>query len=181
MLFFIGKVSRDDKNDSDSGTERRISLRGRRRNASYFPRRQNVGALKSKERLEAAWLRWESMKYTGKWKQKEEAFDAPRPSMHRRETHDPSTIFSPPVAPALHHCPAIYTRLYIYGIEDVSATGPTIASELNDSRKNNNSIRIELIFPKCVKKMILFLDRLINIPEFYNLIDKKNSILDETE
>lgn len=29
--------------------------------------------------------------------------------------------------------------------------------------------------------MILFLDRLINIPEFYNLIDKKNSILDETE
>lgn len=75
----------------------------------------------------------------------------------------------------------IYTPIYIYGIEDVSATGPTIASGLNDSRKNNNSIRIELIFPKCVKKMILFLDRLINIPEFYNLIDKKNSILDETE
>lgn len=41
LLFFIGKVSRDDKNDSDSGAERRISLcfRGRRRNASYFPRR----------------------------------------------------------------------------------------------------------------------------------------------
>lgn len=77
------------------------------------------------------------MKYTGKWKQKEEAL----------ETHDPSTIFSPPVAPALHHCPSIYTRLYIYtrDIEGVSSTGPTIASELN-SRKNNNSTRIEFIF-----------------------------------
>lgn len=107
------------------------------------------GALKSKERLEAPWLRWESMKYTANGNKRRRRSTLPfLDASYAGKRTIPALYFHHWLHPRCITAPR-YIRAYIYGIEGVS-NGANL-SELN---KNNNSTRIEFIFPK---KAIFFI------------------------